>query len=140
MSGWLQKHTYINELVGLWAKAEEIQDKVSREIKAGYSHIGSLSLWINTAEKSGVWLAFVNLYLNAITKFRKCLEDFFNLAWVTENITFTFCPINFKTAWDQLIFLLSKYQLLADIVGLIRKWKEQQWYKNKTAYTPNNQK
>lgn len=28
MSEWLQKHTYIYELVGLWAKAEEIQDSV----------------------------------------------------------------------------------------------------------------
>lgn len=81
MSEQLQKHTYINELVRLWAKAEEIQNKESREIKAGYRDIlGVCPLGINTAEKSVVWLTIVNLSLNAIRKFRKCLEGFFNLA------------------------------------------------------------
>lgn len=34
-----KKQIYINELVGLWANAKKIQDKLPREIKATYGVI-----------------------------------------------------------------------------------------------------
>lgn len=142
-SEWLQKHTYINESMGLWANAEEIQHKFIDK-----SRLATESFWEpasannhcrEVSSLAGNSEPLLECHYKVQKMFRMSLQS--RLSALKSNIyLLPYCPINFRSAQDQVTLLLSKPQLLTDIVGPIRKWKEQQQCKTKTAYTLNTQK